>query len=187
VTALDLDTSLLTWLASPNLEVIEGDVREIELPARPFDLIHTRLVLMHIPDRRRVLERMVSWLRPGGSIVVEELDWMAIEVDRDPDRTAMFRAYQEALPTIDFSCGRSLVGELAEAGLRDVTADVQLDVVHGGTPRAKWDQLSMLALLDDVLDAGTAAIEQIDGHIAKLSDPEYRTFGWAWVGARGRR
>jgi SAM-dependent methyltransferase len=187
VTALDLDTSLLTWLASPNLEVIEGDVFELELPARSFDLIHARLVLMHIPERRRVLERMVSWLRPGGSIVVEELDWMAMEVDRDPDRVAMFRAYQEALPTIDFACGRSLVGELEEAGLRDVTADVHLDVVHGGTPRAKWDQLSMLALMDDVLDAGTATIEQIDAHLAKLSDPEYRTFGWAWVGARGQR
>jgi SAM-dependent methyltransferase len=187
VTALDLDTSLLTWLVSRNLDVVEGDVLEIELPAPSFDLIHTRLVLMHIPERRRALERMISWLRPGGCIVVEELDWMAIEVDRDRHRSAMFRAYQDALPTIDFECGRALVDELTEAGLRDTTADVRVDVVHGGTPRAKWDQLSMMALMDQVLDAGTATVEQIDAHFAKLSDPGYRTFGWAWVGARGRR
>jgi SAM-dependent methyltransferase len=187
VTALDLDTSLLGWLANPNLDVVEGDVLEIEMPAESFDLIHTRLVLMHIPERRRALERMITWLRPGGRIVVEELDWMAMQVDSDPERSAMFSAYQEALPTIDFSCGRALVAELKEAGLRDTTADVRLDVVHGGTPRAKWDQLSMLALMDQVLDAGTGTVEQIEAHLAKLSDPGYRTFGWAWVGAFGRR
>jgi SAM-dependent methyltransferase len=187
VTALDLDTSLLTWLVSSNLDVVEGDVLEIELPAASFDVIHARLVLMHIPERRRALERMISWLRPGGCIVAEELDWMAIQVDQDPGRRAIFQAYQDALPTIDFSCGRALVSELTEAGLRDTTADVRLDVVHGGTPRAQWDQLSMLALVDQVIDAGTATAEQIDNHISELSDPRYRTFGWAWVGARGRR
>jgi trans-aconitate methyltransferase len=187
VTALDLDTSLLGWLASSNLEVVEGDVLEIELQAQSFDLIHTRLVLMHIPERRRALERMIRWLRPGGCLVVEELDWMAMQADCDPERSAMFRAYQEALPTIDFGCGRALLGELTAAGLRDTTADVRVDVVDGGTPRAQWDQLSMVALMDQVLDAGTATIEQIEAHLAKLSDPDYRAFGWAWVGARGRR
>lgn len=187
ITALDLDTSLLTWLKRANLEVREGDVLDIELSARSFDLIHTRLVLMHIPERRRALERMISWLRPGGWLVVEELDWMAIQVDSDPERTAMFQAYQDALPTIDFQCGRALLDELMAAGLREPTADVRLDVVHGDTPRAEWDQLSILALMDQVLDAGTATVEQIDAHITKLSDPGYRAFGWAWIGARGRR
>jgi SAM-dependent methyltransferase len=187
VTALDLETSLLMWLDEPNLEVVCGDVLEIELPEDSFDLIHTRLVLMHIPERRRAIERMVSWLAPGGSLVVEELDWMAIQADADPDRLAMFRAYQEALPTIDFECGRVILDELKAAGLTDTTADVRLDVVEGATPRARWDQLSMLALTDEVLEAGTATIEQIDTHIAKLADPEYRAFGWAWVGAQGRR
>ncbi len=187
VTALDLDTSLLTWLVSRNLEVIDGDVLQIELPLQSFDLIHARLVLMHIPERRRALERMISWLRHGGWLVVEEFDWMAIQADRDPDRAAIFRAYRDALPTMDFQCGRALLDELNSAGLLDTTADMSVDVVHGGTPRARWDQLSLLALMDQVLDAGTATVEEIDAHISKLSDPRYVAFGWAWVGARGRR
>jgi SAM-dependent methyltransferase len=187
VTALDLDTSLLTWLEAPNLDVLEGDVLEIEFPEDSFDLIHTRLVLMHLPERRRAIERMVSWLRPGGWLVSEELDWMAIQADQDMDRIAIFRAFRDGLPSIDFECGRALLDEFAGVGMVDTTADVRLDVVHGGTPRAQWDQLSMLALSDEVLEAGTATVEQIDAHIAKLDDPEYRTFGWAWVGARGRR
>src|ERR671937_1853607 len=84
VVALDLDTSLLTHLDEPNIDVVCGDILDIDLPEASFDLVHTRLVLMHIPERRRALERIASWLRPGGWLVVEELDGMAIFSDPDP-------------------------------------------------------------------------------------------------------
>jgi SAM-dependent methyltransferase len=187
VTALDLDTSLLEGLDEPNLEVIRGDVLEIELPERSFDLVHTRCVLMHIPERRRALERIVSWLRPGGWLVVEELDCMATMTDPNADRVALFQAFQEALPTIDFACGRALLGELTAAGLGDTAGELRVDVVEGATPLAQWEQLSVQALTDEVLNAGTATEEQIDAHLAQLEDPDYRGLGWAWVGARGRR
>jgi len=86
-----------------------GDVLDIELPERSLDLVHARLVLMHIPERRRVLERIVSWLRPGGWLVVEELDWMATLADPDADTVALFEAFKEALPTMDYECGRALL------------------------------------------------------------------------------
>jgi SAM-dependent methyltransferase len=187
VVALDLDTSLLGWLDEPNVEVICGDVLDIDLPERSFDLVHTRLVLMHIPERRRALERIVSLLRPGGWLVVEELDWMAVRSDSRPERVALFRAFRDALPTIDFECGRALLGELSEAGLSDTTADLRVDVIEGATPLARWEQLSIQALTDQVLSAGTATAEQIDAQLAHLEDPDYRGLGFAWVGARGRR
>jgi hypothetical protein len=77
--------------------------------------------------------------------------------------------------------------ELSSSGLDETTADAYVDIVQGATPRARLEELSMLALIDEVLDAGTATTNQIDDHIAKLNDPEYRAFGWTWVGARGRR
>ena len=186
VTALDLDTSLLKWLDEPNTEVIEGDVLELDFPESSFDLIHTRLVLMHIPERRRVLERFASWLRPGGTLVVEELDFMAAMSDPDRERVALFTGYNQALTTIDMECGRALLDELNGAGFADTTADFRVDVIHGATPLAEWEQLSVLALADDVLEAGTVTPEQISAHLTKLEDPEYRGFGFAWVGARGR-
>jgi SAM-dependent methyltransferase len=187
VTALDLDTSLLTWLDEPNLEVVDGDVLEIDLAEESFDLIHARLVLMHIPERRRALERIVSWLRPGGWLVVEELDSMSVFADPRPDRVALISAYREALTTIDMECGRALLGELSEAGLVDTSADFRVDAIEGATPLAEWEQLSVLALADEPLEAGTATAEQIDAHLVQLNDPEYRGIGFTWVGARGRR
>jgi SAM-dependent methyltransferase len=187
VVALDLETDLMDWLDEPNLEVIAGDVLEIEFPERSFDLVHARLVLMHIPERRRALERIVSWLRPGGRLVVEELDSMAVLNDSNPDRVALFSAYNEALPTIDMECGRALLHELRAAGLEDTSGDVRVDLVQGATPLAEWEQLSVRALSDEPLGAGTATVDQINAHLAALEDPEYRGLGFAWVGATGRR
>jgi SAM-dependent methyltransferase len=187
VVALDLDTSLLSGLEEPNVEVLCGDVLEIELSEASFDLIHARLVLMHIPERERAIERLVSLLRPGGSLVLEELDWMAVLADADPDRVALFRAFEEALPSIDFQCGRALLDELREAGLSDTYADFRVDVIEGATPLAQWEQLSVQALTEDVLSAGTATAEQIEQHLARLEDPEYRGYGFTWVGVRGQR
>jgi hypothetical protein len=42
-------------------------------------------------------------------------------------------------------------------------------------------------LSDQVISAGTATAEQIDEHIARLEDPDYRGFGFTWIGARGQR
>jgi SAM-dependent methyltransferase len=188
VLALDLDTSLLGALEQEaNVEVVCGDVLDVELPEGSLDLVHTRLVLMHIPERRRALERLVSWLRPGGWLVVEELDWMATESDPDADRVALFRAFKDALTTIDFECGRALLGELRDAELDDVTADMRIDILEGASPLAEWEQLSIRALADDVVGAGTATVEQIEAFCGRLGDPDYRGLGWAWVGARGRR
>jgi SAM-dependent methyltransferase len=187
VTALDLDTSLLTWLDEPNLDVVTGDVLELDLPEGSLDLVHARCVLMHIPERGRALERIASWLRPGGCLMVEELDWMAIASDPDPARVAIFHAFDQALPTIDFECGRRLLGDVREAGLDEAAADFRVDVVEGATPLAQWEQLSVRALSARALAAGTATAAEIEAHLARLDDPGYRGLGWVWVGARGRR
>ena len=39
-----------------------------------FDLVHARLVLVHVPDRARALATMVAALRPGGWLLVEDAD-----------------------------------------------------------------------------------------------------------------
>jgi SAM-dependent methyltransferase len=187
VLALDLDTSLLAGLDQPNIKVLCGDVLDVELAAASFDLIHTRLVLMHIPERRRAIERMVSLLAPGGWLVVEELDWMAVTAEPDAGRVALFEAFKEALPTIDFECGRALLSEISRAGLVDPVADLRVDVIEGATALGRWEQLSVQALSDEVLIAGTATEEQIDEHLGRLEDPDYRGYGFTWVGVRGRR
>ena len=42
--------------------------------AGPFDLVHARLVLVHVPERDEALATMVATLRPGGVMLVEDAD-----------------------------------------------------------------------------------------------------------------
>ncbi len=39
-----------------------------------FDLAHARAALTHIPERRRALERIISAIRPGGWLMIEDVD-----------------------------------------------------------------------------------------------------------------
>ena len=188
----DAPSAVADWLAervgpSGSVEVVSGDALELDLPEESLDLVHTRCVLMHASDRRRALQRMTSWLRPGGWLVVEELDWMAAMSDPDANRVGLFQALREALPDLDFESGRALLGDLASAGLIDTTADVRVDVIEGATPLARWEQRSVQILAEQALSAGTTTTEEVEAHLRRLEDPNYRGLGFTWVGACGRR
>jgi ubiquinone/menaquinone biosynthesis C-methylase UbiE len=50
------------------------EVTRDEPPAETFDLVHARLVLVHLSDRDRALQLMISMLRPGGWLLIEDAD-----------------------------------------------------------------------------------------------------------------
>src|SRR6266550_2467298 len=78
VVATDLDTGFLETLTEENLEVRRHDVVADELETEAFDLVHARLVVEHLPQRDRVLRRLVAALRPGGWLVLEDFDWTSL-------------------------------------------------------------------------------------------------------------
>ena len=48
------------------------DITADAIPLARYDLIHARLVLSHLPQRREVLVRLTQALRPGGWLVIED-------------------------------------------------------------------------------------------------------------------
>jgi len=68
VVATDIDTA---WMSGTGrFEVRRHDVG-VDPPAKgPFDLVHARLLLVHVLKRDRALAGMVSVLRPGGWLVL---------------------------------------------------------------------------------------------------------------------
>jgi SAM-dependent methyltransferase len=98
VTALDLDPRHLD--DGGVVEVRPGDVRTVDLPAGHYDLIHVRLLLLHLAERDEVLRRLVAALAPGGIIVVS--DWAGTDRDwllrvASPAHTEAFTAFQDGL------------------------------------------------------------------------------------------
>jgi chemotaxis methyl-accepting protein methylase len=76
----DIDPRFLANPGRTNLEVRCHDVGTDPLPEAAFDLVHTRLVLIHVPQRDATFARLVSALKLGGWLVVEDYD--PIIVDR---------------------------------------------------------------------------------------------------------
>ena len=74
VVVTDINTRFLDGIAGPNIEVRQHDIVSDPLEEAAFDVAHTRLVLLHIPERKRALERMIAAVKPGGWLVLEEFD-----------------------------------------------------------------------------------------------------------------
>ena len=74
VVATDIDLAWAANAAAPNVTIIEHDVAGEPPPGGPFDLVHARLVLVHVPERDVALANMVAALRPGGVLLVEDAD-----------------------------------------------------------------------------------------------------------------
>ena len=72
--ATDVVTRFLKSIDALNLEVRRHDLVADPLPDDRFDLIHTQLLLTHLPGRAALVQRLASALVPGGWLVLEEFD-----------------------------------------------------------------------------------------------------------------
>jgi len=71
VTATDIDTRFLTDI--PGIRVITHNATTDDFPAASFDVVHVRALLCHLTEREDILTRAVTWVRPGGWLVIEDV------------------------------------------------------------------------------------------------------------------
>src|SRR2546429_1997362 len=90
VLATDLNTRFLEEIDAPNLEVRVHDVVSEPLDPDAFDLVHSRDVLEHIPQREAVLDKMAAAVKPGGWLVAEDVDFIsALRVEGFGEQTEL--------------------------------------------------------------------------------------------------
>jgi SAM-dependent methyltransferase len=192
VTALDVDTRFLEPLESAGLAVVRADVTADPLPARAFDLVHARLLLEHLPQRDAVLAKLVRALRPGGVLLVEELDWSTALVV-DPPSPAHTRVTEACLALFsahayDPHFGRRLPRRLRALGLvgtgtRAESIQVWADRERGLPP---WELLAD-QLAPGLLAAGLVEPADLDAFHALWHDGETAGFAPLMVSSWGRR
>ena len=56
------------------VEIRQHDILKDELEQNRYDLVHCRALLQHLPDPEKALSNMVSAVRPGGWLLIEEFD-----------------------------------------------------------------------------------------------------------------
>jgi 2-polyprenyl-3-methyl-5-hydroxy-6-metoxy-1,4-benzoquinol methylase len=188
VVAVDMDTRFVEELDYPHLEVRSHDVVTHPVPRGEFDLVHTRALLTHLPARDAVLADLVAALRPGGWLVIEEVDFFPIHACG----TGLYRDMTIAMETILAPAGlncqwaRHLPELLQSAGLQAVTADTDAQFCNGGSAAAQFLAVSF-AQLHDTLAAGGCPTDDLDRLAAVLDDPTTWFPNMAVIGASGRR
>jgi trans-aconitate 2-methyltransferase len=58
------------------VEFVEHDVTDLPLPGTPAELIYGRLLLAHLTDPPAHVPAWISQLRPGGLLLVDEVEWI---------------------------------------------------------------------------------------------------------------
>lgn len=122
VDAVDVDLGMLDTGGLANLRPVLADVTDETFAPSTYDLVHARFVLCHLPGRERVLERAVSWLRPGGWLVVADPYQLPAEDSPRPEVRRILRAYADmhAAQGTDLGWVRRVPSLLAGSGLTGV-------------------------------------------------------------------
>ncbi|MBX9399603.1 methyltransferase domain-containing protein [Streptomyces sp. TRM72054] len=191
VVATDRETRLLEHIGHPQVQVCRQDVRVDDPPGGPFDVIHVRNLLCHLKDRHQVLQRVVSWLRPGGVLLVEDPSVFPIVSSPDPRYRTLVRIVVE---TVSAALGsdlegwaRSFPGPLTDSGLTGIGVHTECPMVAPGTPMADVWRMTAHQLRPVIAARGAAVTADLSKSLACLTDPGFTDFGWALVGAWGAR
>ncbi len=176
VLATDIDTSWLAGPAAGHLQVLRHDVGVEDPPARDLDLVHARLVLTHVPHREQALARMVSALRPGGWLLVEEAD-PGLQPLLCPDEygpaqelaNRLRRGFRALMAErgADLAYGRTLPRRLRAHGLLEVAADAHFPIT--GPACTVLEIATVEQIRARLVDGGIATADEIDRHLENLA------------------
>ena len=135
VVAVDLDARFLTPLTNrPNVQLVEADLATIELASGSFDVVHTRNVLVHLPDPDEAVTKLVGSVRPGGVLLLEEPDYYPLPRTSSPlfarvmAPLAKRLRWARRLP--------ALLSGLPE--ISEISVFVEADMLQGATPLAAF-------------------------------------------------
>jgi len=153
------------------LEFRAGSVTQWSEPAT-YDLVYGRFILSHIPGPAAVVDSMAAALRPGGILVVEDVDFGGAFCH--PPNAGYERycsLYREVVSRRGGSAelGRELYGMCLDAGLAEVEVDVVQPTHAGGEPEKALSLATLTNIADAVIDEGLASADEVAAIIAELT------------------
>jgi SAM-dependent methyltransferase len=189
----DVDTRFLDTLKLANLEVLCHDITRDPLPEAAFDLVHTRMVLIHLPQRNDVLRRLVATLKPGGWLVCEEFDSASSPPDPAVSPGEVVLKTHEAMGRlndergVDRRFGRLLFGRFRALGLVDLGAEGRISMVRPGSPFARLLRASYERRRGAMVDAGYITENEFDDDLVRMQAADFMMPSPMMWSAWGRR
>ncbi|WP_371502192.1 methyltransferase domain-containing protein [Kitasatospora sp. NBC_00374] len=189
VLAVDVDPRYLDAGRAANLDVAQLDLATHDFPAGSFDLVLSRAVLSHIPERDRVLREAVGWLRPGGWLVVQDFVLLAPEPAAASPLTPFINAMILAGPRQgnDSRWTRRMPAALAGLGMERPHLRMTPVTAGLGGPADELWRISLRQLGPVFVESGAMTREEADTLADALERGTLVDFSFVFVSAWARR
>lgn len=190
VTATDVDLGFVGEVPA-NVTLLEHDISRDPLPSDHFDVAHTRGVLQHVPARDEALANMATAVKPGGWVVVEDIDWLVCDEQPLPEPFASLhramRAFAVEHLAYDAHYGRRVLAAMHALGLADVDAHGTVRAMHGGTPDAEWYVMAIERSIPVVVEAELIDEATASAAVRQARQPDFRVLSPLRISTWGRR
>lgn len=169
-------------LGLTNVTFVEGTAYSPPLPPQSFDVVYSRLVLMHLQRPLQALQAMGSLLWQGGRLVCEELDltsWLCNPQARCVEQFIELNLKLGERRGEDFRLGGSLHRLFRAAGFRtlEVAGHMPL-VLRGPTKRLLWMTFGQFApgLVEEGL-ASAEEVQRVGAELLQVADDDTTLLG----------
>ena len=124
----------------PNVELRQGALPATQLPADTFDYVWSQYVFEYLAEPRPALEELVRVARPGGKVVVADIDGVGLwnwpyPEDLEQESQKLLKALRDA--RFDVHAGRKMFHHFKKVGLQDVRVHVSPFYVAAGPVDAR--------------------------------------------------
>jgi SAM-dependent methyltransferase len=132
-----------------NVTMVQADGLNTGLDKSSFDLVHERLVLINVSAREAFITEMLSLLRPGGTIALEDVDnvsWLCQPAH--PSWDILLNAFHTVFQAVggDPFIGRRLPVLLRTTGVQNI----QTRVTVATPPPGDYRRTHLISLIDSV-------------------------------------
>jgi SAM-dependent methyltransferase len=165
------------------------------VPEGQYDLIHVRLVLMHLARREELLQNLAAALKPGGWLVVGEFAGPPLDVVSAPspeDEELFHRVQSVTTGTIgsrggiNYQWAAQVDKNMVAAGLANVETSRFSSVDAGGSPGCLLHRNYNLQVQSLLLQEGFTDVE-LKRYQEMMLDPQFRVWMYTFYLSRGQK
>jgi SAM-dependent methyltransferase len=197
VTATDIEVRHIP--AHDRLAVLRHDLLTEPVPAGPFDLIHARCLMGHLPNRAELLPQLCQRLAPGGTLLLEDFNTVdlvrtnaVLHAPPDPPNVAeLWNEYERLRGEFFAASGTNgsfitkVHGLMLDLGLTDVETVTYCRSWRGGEPGSRHAGGTLQQFRPRLAERGFSG-ESVDVLVAALDDPQFHVAGRLLCSTSGR-
>ena len=193
VVATDTNTKFLNYFKNPKFEIRQHNIINGEIKENYYDMVHCRFLLMHLNEYQKALDKMAAAIRPGGWLLIEEMDYIShTAIERDNEAIFINEYNSKRMEQLSKSgildpyFGRQVRRLVEELGFEAIGNEGNSVIYRGGDIYGLWNYKTGRAGISNLnADENTLKAHEIAER--RNTDPLYYSLSPTIFSAWGRK